>query len=316
MSRIARKPTSDPRPETNMELANIDAAQLPVLAAHLKTQQSNAVALAEQLGYTGALTVGGLEDEIKFYQRRSVEAVLETGKRLILLKEITDHGEFISSLDRLGLQSRLVQKLMQATVKFSNAPSTALLTSPGMSQTKLLELLVLDEGEIEALDQGDTVRGLTLDKIDCMSVSELRRALRIAEAEQSAKVKDLDAVIVQKEAKIDDLVKALNRREGMTDAEQHADLEHELTSAMLVAIGELQVVRGRIHNISALKRRPQGLVVASANALQRIVSEAMSIATDYGIHLILASDLEAYASGCNANAAELPAAPDWVAKAN
>ena len=43
--------------------------------------QANAVALAKELNYDGALSVAGLEDEIKFFQRLSVEAVLELGKR-------------------------------------------------------------------------------------------------------------------------------------------------------------------------------------------------------------------------------------------
>ena len=43
----------------------------------LAVVEAKAAALAQELGYQGALTIGTLEDEIRFYQRRTVEAILE-----------------------------------------------------------------------------------------------------------------------------------------------------------------------------------------------------------------------------------------------
>jgi hypothetical protein len=277
---------------------------LQAVAEQQQAAQANAVALAEQFGYEGALTVSGLEDEIRFFQRRSVEAVLETGKRLLLLKEITAHGEFMERLEGLGIGQSLANKLMSATLKFSNSESTTILALPNLNQGKLLELLVLDDDEIEALDQGTTVRGVKLDDIDCMSVSELRRALRVSAAEQAAKLADKDAVIAQKAAKIDELVEAKNRREGLTGAELHDELERELTEATLTAIGTMTALRVRIDDINGLDKLPQGLYVACANALQRVVSEAMGIAADYGIQLTLAAELDGDDSFDNPNAGE------------
>ena len=42
--------------------------------------------LVAQIGYDGSLSVGAIEDEIRFYQRRSMEALLECDKRLLLLR--------------------------------------------------------------------------------------------------------------------------------------------------------------------------------------------------------------------------------------
>ena len=150
--------------------------------------QANAVALAKELNYDGALSVAGLEDEIRFFQRRSVEAVLETGKRLLLLKEVAGHGKFMERLEGIGIGYELAKKFMAATLKFSKRYSNTVLTAPGMSQTKLLELLVLDEGEIEALNNGETVRGIVIDEIERLSVSELKAKLR--EADERIKAKD------------------------------------------------------------------------------------------------------------------------------
>jgi hypothetical protein len=166
-------------------------------AQHIEASE-NALAVARQVGYDGTLTVGALEDEIRFYQRRSVEACIELGKRLLVLKELVMHGEFAQRAELLGIQPRMAQKFMAATLKFSNANSNTLLKAAG-TQTKMLELLILDDGEIEALESGETVRGVTLDKIETMSVSELKKALRDANERIEAK----DAVIKDKSEKID-----------------------------------------------------------------------------------------------------------------
>lgn len=307
--RKATTETTDAMPVIDQEAVQAGTFAVQVLAEQQEEAQANALALAKHLGYDGALTVTGLEEEIKFYQRRSVEAVLETGKRLLLLKEISVHGGFMQSLDGLGIGQSLANKLMSATMKFSNSESTTILSLPNLNQGKLLELLVLDDAEIEALDQGDTVRGVKLDDIDCMSVSELRRALRVSSAEHAAELADKDKVIVQKTAKIEELVEAKNRREGLTGTELQAELESDLNSAALIVVGGMQVLRCHIHDIRELDRTPHGMTVACGNALQRIVSEAMAIALDYGISLTLAAEPEADLYD-DPNAGEDPAA-DW-----
>ena len=172
--------------DMNEELVRADLAAIDALPAALAAIEKNTAAMAKRLAYDGALTIESLEEEIKFYQRRSVEAVLETGKRLLLLKEIAGHGGFMERLDALGIGQSLANKLMAATLKFSNSESTTILGLPNLNQGKLLELLALDDGEIEALNSGDSVRGIVLDDVDCMSVSELRRALRSAQANTEA----------------------------------------------------------------------------------------------------------------------------------
>ena len=112
--------------------------------------------LATQLGYQGALTVGALEDEIRFYQQRSVEAVMELGKRLLILKEMTPHGEFSKRIEMLGISKRTAQRFMSVVLKFSKTTSMSLLEKSG-NGTKLLELMVLDDDDIEIIDAGGSI---------------------------------------------------------------------------------------------------------------------------------------------------------------
>jgi hypothetical protein len=260
-----------------------------------------AEALAKDLSYDGALTVDSLEEEIKFYQRRSVEAVLETGKRLLLLKEIAGHGVFHEKLEALGFSPRLAQQFMAATLKVSNTKSTSLLALPNLGQTKLLELLVLDDGEIEALNSGEEVRGIQLDDVDCMTVSELRRALRkeqtdkeaeIAKAKSAAsgQIAAKDRLLAEKTARIAELVEEKNRREGMTDSERAVELQETLGRVVFDATAHLIPVRQAVHRIRDLDCCPLALSTALENALNQLIAEINDIAATYSVPLSVTFD--------------------------
>ena len=141
--------------------------------------------LAQQLGYDGACTVGALEDGIRFYQQRTAEACLELGKRLLLLKEASLHGEFMPRLELLGVDHTAAKRFMSVAAKFSKGAPAHLLQAAN-NQRKLVELLVLDDSEIAELDEGATVRGISLDDVDRMSARELRAALRESKEEAVA----------------------------------------------------------------------------------------------------------------------------------
>ncbi len=191
----------------------------------IATLEANAVAVAKQFGYDGSLTVGALEDEIRFYQRRSVEACLELGKRLLILKELTPHGEFLQRIGLLGIEERVARRFMSATMKFSKRASTPVLSAAG-SQTKLLELLTLDDDEIAALESGESARGLTLDAIETMSVRELRAALRESKEEKAA----LERLIADKNVKIDNLDKASRKKKPDPWPDEVDDLKNDIAN--------------------------------------------------------------------------------------
>lgn len=118
-----------------------------------------------------------IQRDISANMRRSVEACLEVGRGLIVLKQACVHGQFQVRLNALGIDHTVAKRFMQAAAKFSNGASTHLLNAAG-NQTKLLELLVLDDDQTEELGKTGQTGSLTLDDVACMSVKELRDALR------------------------------------------------------------------------------------------------------------------------------------------
>lgn len=189
--------------------------------------------LATQLGYAGTLTVGALEDEIRFYQQRTVEACLELGKRLLLLKEMTPHGEFKQRIAMLNIHERTAQRFMSASLKFSKSDNLSLLKAVG-NQSKLLELLVLDDDEVKALEQGGSIGDINLDDIDRMTASELRKALRDARSNETAK----DNIIKKKDEKLNELDATLTKLQAPAKVKEKAETAKQQLSQS--ALSEMQ----------------------------------------------------------------------------
>lgn len=149
--------------------------------------------------------------ETRFYMAQSAEAMLEAGKRLVILKENEPHGDFTNILENdLGLAPQVARRMMQASVKFlgngDDQPKRSALSVLG--KTKLYELMVLDDEELDALADGGTVAGATLDDIDRMTSRELKAALREARETNAAQQR----VLADKNEKIDTLSTKLEKK--------------------------------------------------------------------------------------------------------
>lgn len=197
--------------------------------------------LATQLGYDGSLTVGALEDEIRFYQRRTVEACLELGKRLILLKELTPHGEFKQRIEMLNINERTARRFMTTALKFNKTDNLSVLNAAG-NQSKLLELLVLDDEEIIELSNGGSVNGITLDDIDRMTASELRKNLRDAKSAIEAK----EQVIRTKDQRANELLEENTKLKSPAQIKKRAETEQQQLAKK--ALEEISAACLKMHN--------------------------------------------------------------------
>jgi Protein of unknown function (DUF3102) len=187
----------DPQRLAEAGIAAIELEQLNYAAT------ANAKAIALQVGYDGSLSVGALEDEIRFYQRRTVEACLELGKRLLVLKELTPHGEFLPRLEMLGFTALSAQRLMRTTAKTAKSVNLTHLSTQVKSMSAFMELLTHDEDVLENLAE--------MDDVDKMSASDLRKAVRALTQDADAN----DKVLADKSKKIDSLERKLKKQVGV-----------------------------------------------------------------------------------------------------
>ncbi|WP_133243410.1 DUF3102 domain-containing protein [Ignatzschineria cameli] len=155
-------------------------------------------------------------NETRFFMSKSAEAMLEAGKRLVLLKEHEPHGAFLKILDEdLGIPRRTASSMMKASVKYLNLSNKNGQALAHLGTTKLFDLMNQDDEDLEALAEGGTVAGLTLDEMDKLSTRELKKRLAEAKADQDAVRK----VSADKDKKINDLSEKLEKAEARSKKE-------------------------------------------------------------------------------------------------
>ncbi|EFO1084761.1 TPA: DUF3102 domain-containing protein [Escherichia coli] len=161
--------------------------------------------------------------EARFYMDQSAEAMLEAGKRLVILKENEPHGEYVQIVkEQLNLEPRIAQKMAQAALKFLSPELTSKAkTFSHLGRSKLYELMLEDDEDLAELADGGTVAGLTLDDVDRMSVRELRQALREARETNAAQQR----VLADKNEKIDSLSTRLEKKSRIQPPEPDEEVK-------------------------------------------------------------------------------------------
>lgn len=124
----------------------------------------------------------------------------------------------------------MASRFMGVALKFSKWDSKSLLAAAG-TQTKVIELAVLDDEEIQALDSGDSVAGITLDDVERMSASQLRTALREAKADGEAKDQRITKLSDDLNKAEEKTAKAQRKWKKATPDEQSQELLTQLEQA-------------------------------------------------------------------------------------
>lgn len=208
-----------------LEAAISPVDQLAVLNMDASTKAKE---VARQVGYQGAMTVGALEDEIRFYQRRTVEAILETGKRLLILKELTPHGEFTQRVEMLGFSGPTARRFMQAATKTAKSLNLSALSTQVKSGSAFLELVTHDDDVLESVAE--------LDDIDRLSASQLRAKVRELAAEKEAS----DKLMADKNTKIDRLEREKQLIQQLPPDEALEKMMKEATAITRDALGAIR----------------------------------------------------------------------------
>ncbi|MGE8577714.1 MAG: DUF3102 domain-containing protein [Burkholderia contaminans] len=241
---MARKP-SNVQPQA-VVVTDEQTPGLPAMAEAANALAARSAIVAEQFGDGLPYERNRVVNEARFYMAQSAEAMLEAGKRLILLKENEPHGEFVVIVENaLGIHERAAQRMMKAAVKYlSPALQTKATALSVLGKTKLFELVAEDDDDLAALADGGTVAGMTLDDIDRMTSRELRAALREAHENADAQSR----LLSDKNSKIDELAAKLNKQKRVKPVapdEEGVEIRKE-TSA--IAFEAESIIRGNLRS--------------------------------------------------------------------
>ncbi|WP_338837802.1 DUF3102 domain-containing protein [Citrobacter braakii] len=187
-----------------------DAPLTDRLSVSLNAMSEHRLEIMQQFGDGLPYERDRIVHETRFYMAQSAEAMLEAGKRLVILKENEPHGDFIDIVEsQLSLSKRTAQVMMQASLKYLSPklePKAQALALLG--KTKLFELMTEDDEDLVELADGGTIAGMSLDDIDRMTSRELKAALREARETNAAQQR----VLADKNEKIDSLSTKLEKK--------------------------------------------------------------------------------------------------------
>ncbi|EED67935.1 hypothetical protein SR914_23285 [Comamonas testosteroni] len=220
-------------------VAAIESAQ-DALAVVDQQAQVQARAVAKELRYEGSMNPDALENGARDSIRRINVALFELGGYLLMMRAACPHGDFAARLARLDLQPRVAQQYMQVTRRFSNANSNSQIGDLG--KTKLLEMLVLDDEQIDELALTGETGELKLDEIATMSVKELRSALRQSKEDNKFLAEKRD----KEQQRADNAEKALKSggpkarslEARVADFSKEVDTEQEAATNALLAMDQ------------------------------------------------------------------------------
>ena len=258
----------------------VNAAYQVALAQRETDERTRTV--ANQLGYllpADATDPDLIQRDIAANMRRSVEACLEVGKGLTVLKAACLHGNFLARLEVLGVDRKVAAKFMQSAAKFANVSSTRHLTEAIGNQTKLFEMLVLDDEQIEELEQDGHTGSLSIDDVATMSVKELRAAVREAKAEKEANKKLLE----NKNKQIDKLEREKHLIATVEPIAALAALRQEATDHLSAVQG---MVTGRLRAaLQALKDAPdtEGKSLFMAGMVGQLMADLVALRDEFNL---------------------------------
>lgn len=232
-----------------------------------------------------------LESETRFYLGQSAASMVEAGKRLVVIKEHEGHGQFLSSLERLGLEPRTAQLMMKASVKFGTANAKSI---SHLGSTKLFALLTQDDEDLEALTEGGTIAGLKLDDIDRMTTRELKAALRKERERRKEEAEVNERLLEKKDQKLNQLEKTLDDRQRRVKTWEGvvSEININLTTMTGGAIMHMQHLREQIEQINAecirlnlSKPEMEAIVKPFADHIATLSEYLRELEQDFGLNL-------------------------------
>lgn len=297
MSRTKNEPATPVAAELLPAVASRMEATQDQLSTVLAEQQTRVRAVATTLGYmlpADATDPDLIQRDIAANMRRSVEACLQVGIGLCVLKAACPHGEFMSRLDVLGIETSVARRFMDSATKFSKRATSHVLGAAG-SQSKLFEMLVLDDEQIEELELTGQTGELKLDDVATMSVKELRAKLREARQEKTA----VEKVLETKNKQIDKL--------QLVHVLPPQELMHEVKKkALAVSHDALGALRGGVRQaLTAINDAPDepNKAVFMASMLGELQAELNAIRAEFNLPDVstaadqaLAADVAAWAN--------------------
>jgi len=220
----------------------LDGDKLAARHGELVAMNEHQSAIVDQFGDGLPWHPDHYEAAIRSELRRGADAFLRAGSYLVVARECAGHGEWAGMLQRIGLEPRSAQRMMEAARRVQalpNASAPTHLLAAAKNQTKLVELLSLPEEQFTELATTGETGDLTLDDVERMTFRELRAAVREARADLSAKDERIAKLSADVEKEHEKLTKAQRKWKTATPDERQTTLEQRVVQAKLDILAQV-----------------------------------------------------------------------------
>jgi molecular chaperone GrpE (heat shock protein) len=178
-----------------------EAQSMDLVAKDQRGQQITAVKAFETFG------IEGKDYDLVTYTQmgRNVFQLHEAtgiigGRILLVIKANEKHGTFLKALEGMGLHPRTAQRYMNVAKRFGEYDNLS-----HLNNFKLAVLDELSDSELEKLDAGEDILGLSLDAVDKMTATQLRERVREAKQRLERKTKEYQEDVKKMSAELEEL---------------------------------------------------------------------------------------------------------------
>ena len=231
--------------------------------------------------------------------------IVLVGRALMALKDSLPHGEFLAGLKDRGIPVRTAQRMMLVARRFADRTGRLL----KLSRSKLYAIAeMLDDDQVEQLEAGEDVLGLTLDEAERMTARDLRERLRKMEADVEVKEK----LLAEKNQHIDDLATELERLKGGVPEVETPGVLADIEREKLDAVAGMMQLKARIMDMERrddVGRAEWFALRAAVETLRDEVAMMLSAVYATGQEHQFAQTMASMPSDADINVAALPGAP-------
>ncbi len=170
--------------------------------------------------------------ECRFLMQKTAEAIIEIGKRLLVMKEREGHGNFTRIVEEeIGIPYTSANRFMNVAIKTGKFPKIDFSQFGRISN--VYSLLEAPEEDLKELEERGVLAGYGVDEFAAMSVTEMRDTIKKLKSDTDKIVKEeTKTIIAEKNA----LIKENERLAAFNPEDKDIDWSEEQMKAVKKAL--------------------------------------------------------------------------------
>ncbi len=215
--------------------------------------------------------------EVMFYLDNAADAMIEAGKRLLVIQEKEGRGEFVKLVEEeIGISRTMAYRMMNSALKREKFPKIDF--SHRWEKSKVYTLLEAPEEDLKELESKGVLAGNTMDELAAMTRRELTALVRELKQDREAIAKGIEKEV---KAEMNALRKEIKRLSPFDPEAKGEDLNYlvaqiESVDAVLNEVDDMLrkfVVDERVLDLPEIQARIEALQTRMRNRIESFTQD-------------------------------------------